>query len=79
MRIDDDNREWWESLEVKIQKLAVPALKKLAKPGDFVFIKTNKSGYSNIYAKVYENSCKLASLFEDGQDKIPPKKLVNEE
>ena len=27
-------------------------LKKLAKPGDFVFIKTNESGYSNVYAKV---------------------------
>ena len=55
----------------------IPALKKLAKPEGFILIKTNKSGYLNVYANVYENFCKLASL--DGRDSIPLKELVNEE
>ena len=79
LRIGDDNREWWKSLESEIQKLSSSALKKLAKPEDFILIKTNKSGYSNVYAKVFENSCKLVSLVEDAQDSVPLKELVNEE
>ena len=42
IRIDDNNQEWWESLEAEIQKLPIPAL---AKPKDFVLIKTGKSGW----------------------------------
>ena len=79
IRSYDDNREWWESLEAEIQKLSIPALKKLAKPEHFVSIKTNKNGYSNVYANVYENSCKFASLVEDGPDSIPLQELISEE
>ena len=57
-------------------KLSFPALKKPAKPEDFVLIKTNKRGCPNVYSNVYENSCKLV---KDGQDSIPLKELVNEE
>ena len=64
LRTDENNRKWWESLEAKIHKLSTPALKKLAKPGDFVLIKTNQSGYSNVYVKVYEKSCKFKSLVD---------------
>ena len=56
LRIDDDNREWWKSLEAKIQKLAGQASGKLSKPpkpGDSVLIMTSKKGYSNVYAKIY--------------------------
>ena len=63
LRIDDDNREWWKSLEAKIQKLAGQALGKLSKPpkpGDFILIKTSEKGYSNVYSKIYENSCKFS-------------------
>ena len=66
-------------MEAEIQELSIPPLKKLAKPEDFVLIKTNKSGYSNVRAKVYENSCKVASFLKDGQNSIPLKGLVNEE
>ena len=59
-------------MKAKIQELSTPAEPakpaKLAKPGDFVFIKTNESGYSNIYAKVYEKSCKFKLLVKDGRD-----------
>ena len=79
LRIDEDNRKWWESLEAKLQELSNPALKKLAKPGDLVLIETNESGYSNIYAKVYEKSCKSKSLVEDGQDLTPFEELIEEE
>ena len=54
LRINDDNQEWWESLESEIQKLFIQASKKLVKPEDFILIKTYKSGDSNVYAKVYE-------------------------
>ena len=27
LRIDEDNRKWWESLEAKIQELSTPALR----------------------------------------------------
>ena len=79
LRIGVDNREWWESLKSKIQNLSILALKKLAKPYDFIFIKTSKSGYSNVHAKVHENSYKFASLLEDGRDLIPIKELIKEE
>ena len=78
MRIDENNRKWWESLEAKIQELSTPALKKLAKSGDFVLIKTNESRYSNVYVKVYEKSCKLKSSV-DGPDLIPFEELIEEE
>ena len=69
LRIDEDNRKWWESLEAKIQELSSPALKKLAKPGHFILIKTDKSGYSNVCTKIYKKFCKFKSL--DGRDTIP--------
>ena len=55
------------------------SFKKLDKPEDFFLIKTNKSGCLNVYTDVYDNSCKFASLVEDGQDSTPLKELVNEE
>ena len=82
LRIDDDSQEWWECLEAKIQQLSIPPWGKLSKPPkpeDFVPIKTNKKGYSNIYDKIYENSCKFALLVEDGHDLIPLKELTGEE
>ena len=65
-------------MEAKIQKLSTPVLKKLAKPGDFVLIKTNESKYSNVYVKVYEKSCKFKLLI-DGRDLIPFEELIEEE
>ena len=79
LRIDENNRKWWESLHVKIQELSTPALKKLATPGDFVLIKTKESGYSNVYAKVYGKSCKFKLLVEDGRDLIPFEEIIEEE
>ena len=65
-------------MKAKIQELSTSALMKLAKPGDFILIKTNESGYLNIYVKVYEKFCKFKSLV-DGRDLIPFKELVEEE
>ena len=78
MRIDEDNGKWWESFEAKIQELSTPALKKLAKPGDFVLIKTYESGYSHVYVKAYEKSCKFKSLV-DCQNLIPFEEVIEEE
>ena len=62
----------------KIPELSTPALKKLAKPEDFVLIKTNESGYSNVYVKVYKKSCKFKALVY-GRDLIPFEELIDEE
>ena len=78
LRIDDDNREWWKSLEAKIQKLAGQALGKLSKPENFILIKTSEKRCSNVCNKVYANSCKCLSLTEDGRDSIPFKEMIGE-
>ena len=54
-------------------------LSKPPKPEDFVLIKTSEKGYSNFYAKIYENSCKFSLLVEDGRDLIPLKELIGKE